>query len=122
MRGYEKKLDLKEDGLVTNRYYTNFPDNIKIMFPMCGNTGNTNKDDNSLVIDRQRTVYLIRQESWSLVSLDGWTEIGRAEYLGVNNGEAIMYEKTFGSGTFEIDNQYGYYLFPRGKCITFFIL
>ena len=106
-----------KDGQV---FYTNLPSNLQARFPMYGTHDVNTGQANSLVLQRPMVSFMLRQTGWSSVPLDGWTLISSGNYLGTKYTGIDLYEKTFPSGTYTIDNNSAMYLFDEpwnGECV-----
>ena len=89
-RKYERQRDLTKEGEVWDgKYYTNFPDNLKMLFPMYGTKDIDTKMENTLDLGKPMIGYMLRGNTWRVVPLDGWEEISKLNtppsyYAGVH--------------------------------------
>ena len=115
-RKYEKQGDLTNDGIRWGGYYyTNFPDDLKTLFPIYGTQDIETQNDNTLEIRQPMIAYMLRDKGWVNVPIDGWTELSTGQYLGPESGNITIYEKLLLAGTYTINNNASLYLFTKGN-------
>ena len=120
-RKYERERDLTREGNVWEGiYYTNFPDNLKNLFPMYGTQDMDTDMENKLELRKPMVAYMLRKNNWWSVPLDGWEDVGTGKYLGPDSGDVIMYEKFLGIGDYIINNNSSFYLFTKGNNLQAF--
>ena len=118
-RKYEKQGDLTNDGIRwEGYYYTNFPHDLKTLFPIYGTKDIETQNDNTLEIRQPMVAYMLRDKNWVNVPIDGWTELSTGQYLGPESGNITIYEKLLLAGTYTINNNASLYLFTKGNTCT----
>ena len=122
-REYEQKRDLTIQGDIwEGKYYTNFPDSLKKLFPMYGPKDVNTNMENILEINNPVIGYMLRRSDWSAVPMAGWEKVGTGKYLGPDSGDIEMYEKFFDTGKYIINNNSSFYLFTGGNTRYILIL
>jgi len=67
-------------------------------------------DANIVVLYDPSTVFLIRNDAWNSVDLNGWSSVSAGNYIS-GEGSISLYRRAFAAGSHTIDNNSAMYLF-----------
>ena len=105
--------DAVTEWLANNVYYSNLPAFLSSKFPMLGSSVVNSGDENSVYLPAKTLVYMLKNDGWAAVDVNGWTDTGE-------KGRFLNHEIYANVAIFYRIMEPGYYVFDSLSALYLF--